>query len=38
MRRKGDHDGADKWPRIIMAIGDLEQLPGGAPAGYGGAA
>jgi hypothetical protein len=23
MRRKGDHDGADKWLRIIVAIGKL---------------
>jgi hypothetical protein len=23
MRRKGDHDGADKWLRIIVAIGEL---------------
>jgi hypothetical protein len=38
MRGKGDYDGADKWLRIIVAIGDLERLPGGAPAGYGGAA
>jgi len=38
MRRKRDHDGADKWLRIIVAIGALERLPGGAPAGYGGAA
>jgi hypothetical protein len=22
MRRKGDHDGADKWLRIIVAIGE----------------
>ena len=23
MRRKGDHDGADKWLRVIVAIGEL---------------
>ena len=23
MRRKGDHDGANKWLRIIVAIGEL---------------
>jgi hypothetical protein len=23
MRRKGDHDGADTWLRIIVAIGEL---------------
>ncbi|HEV2546752.1 MAG TPA: hypothetical protein VGU20_05405 [Stellaceae bacterium] len=33
MRRKGDHDGADKWLRIIVAIGDLERQGSGAPAG-----
>jgi hypothetical protein len=38
MRRKGDHDRADKSLRIVVAIGDLERLPGGAPAGYGVAA
>ena len=27
MRRKGDHDGADKWLRIIVAIGELGEPP-----------
>jgi hypothetical protein len=27
MRRKGDHDGADTWLRIIVAIGELGQPP-----------
>ena len=27
MRRKGDNDGADTWLRIIVAIGELRQLP-----------
>ena len=27
MRRKGDHDGADKWLRITMAIGELGEPP-----------
>ena len=27
MRRKGDHDGADKWLRIIVAIGKLGEPP-----------
>jgi hypothetical protein len=27
MRRKGDNDGADKWLRIIVAIGELGELP-----------
>ena len=25
MRRKGDHDAADTWLRIIVAIGELEE-------------
>jgi hypothetical protein len=33
MRRKGDHVGADKWLRIIVAIADLERLAGGASGG-----
>jgi hypothetical protein len=27
MRRKGDHDGADTWLRIIVAIGELGEPP-----------
>jgi len=27
MRWKGDHDGADEWLRIIVAIGELGELP-----------
>ena len=27
MRRKGDNDGADKWLRIIVAIGELGKPP-----------
>jgi len=27
MRRKGDRDGADKWRRIIVAIGELGEPP-----------
>ena len=27
MRRKGDNDGADKWLRIIVAIGELGEPP-----------
>jgi len=27
MRRKGDHDGADKWLRIIVTIGELGEPP-----------
>jgi hypothetical protein len=27
MRRKGDHDGADYWLRIIVAIGELGEPP-----------
>ena len=27
MRRKGDHDGVDKWLRIIVAIGELGEPP-----------
>jgi hypothetical protein len=27
MRRKGDYDGADEWLRIIVAIGELGELP-----------
>ena len=27
MRSKGDHDGADKWLRIIVAIGELGEPP-----------
>ena len=27
MRRKGDHEGADKWLRIIVAIGELGEAP-----------
>ena len=27
MRQKGDHDGADKWLRIIVAIGELGEPP-----------
>jgi hypothetical protein len=27
MRGKGDHDGADKWLRIIMAIRELGEPP-----------
>jgi len=27
MRRKGDSDGADKWLRIIVAIGELGEPP-----------
>jgi hypothetical protein len=27
MRRKGDHDGANKWLRIIVAIGELGDRP-----------
>ena len=30
MRRRGDEDGADVWLRIIVAIGALAELPGGA--------
>jgi hypothetical protein len=27
MRRRGDYDGADKWLRIIVAIGELREPP-----------
>jgi hypothetical protein len=27
MRRQGDHEGADKWLRIIVAIGELGEPP-----------
>ncbi|MGO8921268.1 MAG: hypothetical protein ACLQJR_35740 [Stellaceae bacterium] len=27
MRRRGDHDGADTWLRIIVAIGELGAPP-----------
>jgi hypothetical protein len=27
MRWKGDHEGADKWLRIIVAIGELGEPP-----------
>ena len=27
MRRRGDDDGADTWLRIIVAIGELGELP-----------
>jgi hypothetical protein len=27
MRRKGDDDGADKWLRIIVAVGELGEPP-----------
>ena len=27
MRRKGDHEGADKWLRVIVAIGELGVAP-----------
>ena len=27
MRRKGDHEGADKWLRIVVAIGELGEAP-----------
>jgi hypothetical protein len=27
MRSKGDHEGADKWLRIIVAIGELGEPP-----------
>jgi hypothetical protein len=27
MRRKGDYDDADKWLRIIVAIGELGEPP-----------
>jgi len=27
MREKGDHDGADMWLRIIVAIGTLGEPP-----------
>jgi hypothetical protein len=27
MRRRGDYDGADKWLRIIVAIGELGEPP-----------
>jgi hypothetical protein len=27
MRRKGDHDGADNWLRIIVVIGELGEPP-----------
>ena len=27
MRRMGDNDGADKWLRVIVAIGELGQPP-----------
>jgi hypothetical protein len=27
MRRKGDNDGADKWLRVIVAIGELGEPP-----------
>jgi hypothetical protein len=30
MRRKGDHDGADMWLRIIVAIGEIGDAPAGA--------
>jgi hypothetical protein len=27
MRRKGDHEGANMWLRVIAAIGDLGEPP-----------
>ena len=27
MRRKGDNEGADRWLRIIVAIGELGEPP-----------
>ena len=27
MRRKGDHESADKWLRVIVAIGELGEPP-----------
>ena len=27
MRRKGDHEGADKWLRVIVAIGEPGEPP-----------
>ena len=30
MRRKGDHEGVDKWLRIIVAIGELGKPPADA--------
>jgi hypothetical protein len=27
MRRKGDHEGADIWLRVIVAIGELGEPP-----------
>jgi hypothetical protein len=30
MRRQGDHEGADKWLRIIVAIGELDDPPSDA--------
>ena len=27
LRRKGDHGGADRWLRIIVAIGELGEPP-----------
>ena len=27
MRRKGDHEGADMWLRVIVAIGELGEPP-----------
>ena len=30
MRRKGDNEGADTWPRIIVAIGELGDPPSDA--------
>jgi hypothetical protein len=31
MRRKGDHEGADTWLRIIVAIGELGEPPTETP-------
>jgi hypothetical protein len=31
MREKGDHDGADMWLRIVVAIGALGDPPSAAP-------
>ena len=30
MKRRGDHDGADEWLRIIVAIETMERGPDGA--------
>jgi hypothetical protein len=32
MPRKSDNEGADKWLRIIVAIGELERQASGTPA------